>query len=278
MLSEEEELEIEAAIPEVKQAIVDHFNAGGSDEFDELDYTEAITDDWFARRFLLQEAGDRNIAARKLIEALKWRKQQQIRHRKDADFPSEFYEIGALFTYREDRSNRPSLFLRIKFIRKIPELKPVFKQFLVHKLYKIDTQSQCNGFALVIDFKDASIKNCDIELVSFLISTLKNYFPYGVRCILVNELPWILSAFWKLVESLIPQNAKDIIKCTTYETLEEYFERYNLPDFAGGYCCENYREVPENCISGESYGTEILGASVKDVRKMLHKYKSLISA
>ncbi|RWS28343.1 motile sperm domain-containing protein 2-like protein, partial [Leptotrombidium deliense] len=196
----------------------------------------------------------------------------------DIHFPADFFEIGALFVYKEDKNSRRSLYLRIKFVSKVPELRDILKQFLVHTVYKIDEQSSNKGYVLILDFKGASVKNCDLDLVSFLINTLKNYFPYGVQCILVNELPWILTAFWKLVETWIPENARELIKCTKYSTLREYFDESNLPDFAGGCCLQDYRDIPKGCLDGEEFGTRILGIPRNDVQKIMKKYRVLVSA
>lgn len=62
----------------------------------------------------------------------------------------------------------------------------------------MDTLSAGWGWVLIFDFSEASISNCDLELVNFLIKAIYDYFPCGVDYILAYELPWLLGAVWKV--------------------------------------------------------------------------------
>ena len=63
-----------------------------------------------------------------LLESLKWRKEFGVNNLTDAFFPKQFYTSGTIFPYCPDKNGFKTLYLRIKMIRKVPELKNHYKK------------------------------------------------------------------------------------------------------------------------------------------------------
>ena len=63
-----------------------------------------------------------------LLESMKWRKEFGVNRLTDEYFPKEFYLCGAVFSYCPDRDGLKTLFIRIKMIKRIPEMKPYYKK------------------------------------------------------------------------------------------------------------------------------------------------------
>lgn len=81
-----------------------------------------INDDWYLKRFLL--ARNRNVdeSFKMLDETMRWRNDMYISQVRDYHFPSEFYQIGALFIYEPDLKGNLVLYMRIRMHHKTAEL------------------------------------------------------------------------------------------------------------------------------------------------------------
>ena len=75
---------------------------------------------------------------------------------------------------------------------------------------------------------------------SFLTST--------VKYVLVYDLPWLLSAVQKMIFAMIPEDAKKQIFFKHRKNVSKIIPRSNLPDYMGGRCKVNYKEVPAGCL------------------------------
>ena len=66
---------------------------------------------------------------------------------------------------------------------------------------------------------------------------------------MVYNLPWLFSAFQKMIFAMIPEDAKKQIFFKHRKNLSKVIPRSNLPDYMGGTCKVNYKEVPPGCLS-----------------------------
>ena len=127
------------------------------------------------------------------------------------------------------------------------------------------------GIALVIHCTGGGLANADMEMLFFIISTLKNYFPKGFSYLLVHELPWILKPFWHIAKAWVSEEHRQLVKFSDSQTIFEYVAGENLPDFMGGTCRRDYRAVPENCTTLEQ-AIKLWGMEREVVRKALYKF------
>ena len=68
---------------------------------------------------------------------------------------------------------------------------------------------------------------------------LIHYYPNLVRRIIVLEMPWVMNTVWRLVKSLLPGPAQDMIKfCTKvrhegYQKQRQIIKRFDRLSLAG---------------------------------------------
>jgi len=132
----------------------------------------AILINRYYMRFLLNNYLNVDQALVQLIKYMKWRKSIGLSKLRDSDFPIEFYALGALFQYPSDRKGNQCLYIRVKYVKRVPEIMEVLKLFFIHRMRQIDEQSQGYGWVLIFDFNGATISNCDLEFVNFLINAM----------------------------------------------------------------------------------------------------------
>lgn len=262
------------ALIEVRKRFLEYANEN-PDKVNDRDKNKLATDDWYLKRYLL--ARNRNVkdTLQMLRKTMEWRNEFGIHISEDAMFPQEFYKIGALFPYENDKKGNLVLYLRIKYHRKITEMVEVEKHFLVHTFEKIDRITNGQGLVIVFDCQGAGYANCDIEFLQFLISCATEHAPVGLQYIIVYKLPWVLNAFWSLARKLLPAYLASRVKFCDENSIIDLIEPNNLPDFMGGKSRRNYRWIPAGCPSVFKLANAY-GITDAEINKILPQFQSLL--
>ncbi|CAG2118231.1 unnamed protein product [Medioppia subpectinata] len=216
--------------------------------YDECDLHRLMANDWYVKRFLMAQQLDVDNTVVMIREALRWRKAFGVNDRKDCDFPLEFYKTGAVFAYCPDREGRDVIYLRVKLYRHFPKFSDYFRQYFLHIINKIDVQNEEKGWAMVWDMSGTGPSNWNLSIVRFIISCLRNYYPRGMRYLVIYGVPWIMTAFVNIGLKLVSEEARNVVKFAAKDQIFGFVEAENVPDFLGGKCVQNYHEVPKEAV------------------------------
>lgn len=234
-------------IPEVRQQFLNICNAD-PENYDEVDIIRIKTEDWWTLRFIKYHRGDVDKAVEHMDSALMWRKEFGVNNRDEKELPQEFVKAGALYPYGCDDKGRTMIYMRVKVYKKIPQLVQYFRQFVVGVINRVDIESGEKGYALVFDVTGVSMSNADMDFLQFLINTLKNSFPYGLRYVLVYNLPRLLRPLWAIAKMWVGRHQK-IIKFANGDEIKEYIPVENIPKYLGGEAVVDFTLPPEGCKS-----------------------------
>lgn len=250
------------------------------DFFYEEDIEKIRNDDWFVKRFLLSRSRNVDEAVGMMFDALKWRKSEDIRNLRPGYFPSDMFAISSMFLYAPDKTGNLTVYFRVKYILRMPELLPTLKKFGNLLLFRIDEEMNGKGLTGVADFQGTGIQNADIDLLFYSLKTLMKYFPAGINKILIVDLPWVLRACWGLAKTIIGNNKK-LVEFIDRKTILEHIEQGNLPDFLGGTCPLPYKGakvVPAECPTTQAFCQDVLGLSFKVSERISNVYRPIIEA
>lgn len=251
---------------------------GNEDLYDPIDIDKVMNDDWIIKRFLIASYKREDEAIERMSTALKYYKERDVHHVKENLFPREFFETGALFIYEPDRTGVPSLIMRLKFVKKTPELIEHMKDFCMYQIFKIDRDTNGRGWMLVFDFSDCGYQIYQhIDLLHYFITNMHTYFPAGMDYVLVVDLPWYLSSFWSLVRMWIPEKRREMVQFCSKANLTDFFEPENLPPVLGGTCARKYKSCPENCATAYDLGIE-MGLEKARCDEILQEWLPLLEA
>jgi len=260
----------------VRRRFFEEFYAENPDDYEPTDIQRLRTDDWFVKRFIIARFRQEEESLKMINDAMKWRKEYGIHHLSAEYFPKEFYISGGLFPYEKDKFGNATLYMRIKMVKRIPELTPYLRKFLAWQLWKVDEENNGNGWVIIFDTTDAGISNCDIDFLFFMISTLKNYFPIGVEYILVHNLPWVLQQAWKLARNWIPPERRKLVRFSSDSDITDYIDAENLPDYMGGNCKKSYNTAPENSPSCYDFGVNEAKLPLKRVQEIVKQFEQFL--
>lgn len=262
------------ALIEVRKRFLEYAERN-PDKVNDRDKNKLATDDWYLKRYLLARNRRVKDTLDMLRKTMEWRNEFGIHISEDAMFPLEFYKIGALFPYENDKKGNLVLYLRIKYHRKIVEMVEVEKHFLVHTFEKIDRITDGQGLVILFDCQGAGYANCDVDFLQFLISCATEHAPVGLQYIIVYRLPWVMNAFWSLARKLLPTYLANRVRFCDEKTITDYIEPSNLPDFMGGSCQRNYRWIPPGCPSVFKLANAH-GITDAEIAKILPQFQSLL--
>lgn len=221
------------------------------------DYDSVILNQWFNDvdyflRYVKRKRGDLNSTVLFLLEILRWRKKNNISNLTELSFPKEFYDFAGVHIYGEDRDGNIICHIRICLFYKQPEILDLLKKFIIFQMFKADelSSSKGKGWILLYDCTGSGVANADHEMVNFISSTLRDYFPVGQMYVLIHNLPWLLNAIKTFVFSFLPANVKKRIKFSNDKSIEEFIDRSNLPPYMNGTSAQIYPGlIPTGVVS-----------------------------
>lgn len=262
-------------VVQLRQLILEHAKENpGTYSQRELD--KCATDDWYVSRFLLRHKLDLDAAFDMLKKTMRFNHESLATTLRPEDFPAEFYLLGGLFPYGQDRKGNKMLYLRVKLHRKTPDIASVIHAFIYFNIKRLDEEAQGKGISVVIDCAGGGLSNADMDTLGFLVSTLKNYFPKGLSYFLIHEIPWILKPFWHIAKSWLSEEHRALIKFSDASNILEYIDKDNLPEYLGGTGALGPASVvPDNCTTLEQ-AAKLWGIDRRILLRVLDKYRDLL--
>lgn len=222
--------------------------------YDDEDLERIKLDDWYIERYLLHCKDNYDDAFSMLRESMRWRKSFGVNSLSETDFPREYYQSGSFFTHAPDKG-RPTVYIRGKLHRKIAEWSELNKKFFVFKINQLERQGR--NYIAIWDCKDAGLSNVDMDLLAFMLSTISQYFPYGLEYVLILDLPMILAACYNLARRWVPEHYQRLAILINRDQITDYIDRENLPRYLGGTCKLDEKSVPLGVVSAKELETRI---------------------
>lgn len=218
------------------------------------DYERMMKDDWLVTRFLLrglkasQKQGkgsnDKVAIYKQTMNLIKscanFRRDYKVNGlTKESEFPAEWLKTNGLFSFKQDLSGNPTMYLRIKLHKpkliETKELKNDFKRLLLFTLEKCDQDLFNNpgkGICCIFDMSDATFENVDLDMMSWMIRSFKSCSPKLICYVVVYNLPWFFSATFKLISNTLMSNSnKQCLKFVYGNEILNYIDRDNLPEY-----------------------------------------------
>lgn len=183
-------------------------------------------------------------------------------------------QIGALFPYLADREGTLLLYMRFRVYRRIDVLDRAIKQFVIYNMDRLDSCARKErGWAVVFDTQGAGVAQIDFDMLVFLFRTVKQYYPWGMKYVCVYELPLLLRGAWKITQRLLPQDATRLFRFHNRQSICQLIDPQHLPDFMGGTCAKDYREVPVGCRSAEQVAADEMGLTADQVNAVKRHFQ-----
>ena len=82
--------------------------------------------------------------------------------------------------------------------------------------------------SLFMDCSEAGYSNMDLDLVKFIISLFKQFYPMKLGSIYVYEMPWVMNAGWSIIKSWLSPAARNKMRFLQKDSIGQFFNRDQL--------------------------------------------------
>lgn len=204
------------------------------DQFHPADLQKMSDCDELCRRFIRQKRLNLDEAFQMAKNALIWRKKFEVNDITEASLPQVYFDFGAMFPLGKDKYGSQIIYHRVKLHRKHERMALQHRRFLVFWVEKLLYELNCVRLSFVLDLGESGYGNMDMDLIGFLISLFKEYYPWALGFIMVYDMPWLFNTAWKAIKSWVPAEGVERIKFVDRNTITNYISPENLPEYMGG--------------------------------------------
>ncbi|XP_042873015.1 motile sperm domain-containing protein 2-like isoform X2 [Penaeus japonicus] len=233
-----------AEIDQLRNAAMEKIETEGGN-FDPIDVKRIKTDDKYIRRFLMHHDNDQKLSLEMVMDTLKWRQEMQCNTISKESIQADFFDKGAMYIHNRDKDGCKMLVFAVRFHQKGVLDMDQLKKFLIYWLERLEREEEGEWITVFFDMCETGMKNMDMEFIQYMINLFKNYYPWFLNYIIVFEMPWLLSAMWKIIKTWLPPKSIEKIKFVDKKSLKEFVE----PDQAlvswGGTDNYEYQFEPE---------------------------------
>ncbi|CAK1554274.1 unnamed protein product [Leptosia nina] len=213
--------------------------------FHQLDL-DRVKDDKYLRRVLKHNEEDPKEAFNMLWDIFTWRKTVGANDINEKTIKMEYVDEGIIFPHSRDVDG--CLLLIIKSKKHVKGTKDFeeIKKIIIYWFDRMEREENGNKISLFFDMDGCGLSNMDMELIQYLISLFKHYYPYFLNYIIIFQMPWVLSAAFKIVKSLLPAQAIEKLKNVNRDSLKNYVSAEQALTCWGGLDGYVYEFIPEN--------------------------------
>lgn len=106
-----------------------------------------------------------------------------------------------------------------------------FISYFFERAYKFNAE---DPIVLVFDMSDSGYANLDMEMIKFVVTCLKTYYPCLIEYMIIYQMPFVFNAAWKVIRNWLPAEAINLIKFCEKKNIKDYIQESQLFCHMGG--------------------------------------------
>ncbi|KAJ8973394.1 hypothetical protein NQ317_002762 [Molorchus minor] len=252
----------------------------GNNSVHPKDLERVKTDDNWLQRFLLHQEGNVPNALNMMWTSINWRKDNNVNDNThklihileitEDNVKKDILCSGAFFPYGADINGCTLLILKSKKYVKGAIDPDELKRCVIYWFERLERQTKGKKITLFFDMEGSGLSNMDMDFIKYLIGLFKEYYPFFLNYIIIFEMPWILSAAFKIIKSWLPEKAIEKIKFVgkkdikTYVPLDQAFKSW------GGQSDYVFSFIPEELVIEENSVTVTPVSPITNNNKKVH--------
>ncbi|XP_023037517.1 motile sperm domain-containing protein 2 isoform X1 [Drosophila willistoni] len=205
--------------------------------FHSVDIDRIRNDHVWLQRFLEMHDLDMEVSMTKLWETCTWRQSYGANDLDEKQLNQEYLKEGSIFVHSKDLDGKPLLIFRVKLHSKSKNLDELIR-IVVYWVERVQREQHLVQLTIFFDMSGTGLATMDLDFVKRIVETFKMYYPNTLNYILVYELAWVLNAAFKVIKTLLPPRAVEILKMTSKKDINQYIAKDNCLASWGG--TDNY--------------------------------------
>ncbi|XP_050513379.1 motile sperm domain-containing protein 2 [Diabrotica virgifera virgifera] len=239
---------IEVSKPEIedlRKSFLDEVSSKGNDSIHPKDLQRVKTDDDWLRRFYLHQEKNQEKAREMMWSSISWRKEQNVNEINEDTVNKEILCSGAFSIHGEDVDGCKLLVFKCNKHTKGAIDVNIVKQCIIYWFERLERTTKGDFCSIFFDMEGCGLSNMDMDVIKYLIGLFNSYYPYFLNYILIFEMPWVLTAAFKIVKTLLPEKAKEKIKFISKKDISTFVPTEHIITSWGGKNPYVFSFVPE---------------------------------
>ncbi|CAH0731175.1 unnamed protein product, partial [Brenthis ino] len=240
-----------AKIAEIRQLFEAKIKAGVPEPpgpFDPRDL-ERVKSDKYLYRVLEHCQNNVQIAVSMLYDIMAWRKTNNVNEISEETVNIEYLKEGIFFPHGRDIDSCLIFIMKSKLYVKSEKNIDEVKKVIIYWLERIEREEDGKKITLFYDMDGCGLNNMDIEVIRYMVTLLKCYYPLLVNYIIVFQLPWLLSAGFKIVKGILPAAAVERLRSVNKDKLKELVAPEQALVSWGGKDDYVFKFIPEKRVN-----------------------------
>ncbi|XP_041983932.1 motile sperm domain-containing protein 2-like [Aricia agestis] len=188
--------------------------------FDQRDL-DRVKSDKYLYRVLEHCENNVQLAVEMLFNLMLWRKTNAVNEITEENVNAEYLRDGLFFPRGRDIDSCILFIMKSKKFVKGQKDMDALKKVIIYWFERLEREEDGKKMTLFFDMDGCGLSNMDVDIIMYMITLLKNYYPNFVNYIIVFELPWILSAGFKIVKGILPARAVEKLRTINKDKLKD---------------------------------------------------------
>ncbi|KAJ8924694.1 hypothetical protein NQ315_000845 [Exocentrus adspersus] len=231
-------------VEELRKLFLNDLSSKGNDSVHPKDLERVKSDDGWLRRFLLHQENDVQNALNMLWTSVNWRKDNNVNDINENTVKMDILCSGAFFPHGTDIDGCTLLIFKCKRSTKGVDANEI-RRCVIYWFERLERQNKGEKITIFFDMEGCGLSNMDMDFIKYLIGLFKEYYPYFLNYIIIFEMPWVLTAAFKIVKSWLPEKAIEKIKFLSKKDITTYVPQEQALQCWGGDNDYTFNFIPE---------------------------------
>ncbi|CAG9855784.1 unnamed protein product [Phyllotreta striolata] len=233
-------------IDDLRKSFLNDYSSKPIDSVHPKDLERIRTNDFWLKRFLLHQEGNKENALNMIWTSVTWRKELNVNEINENNVKMDLLCSGGFFIHGADIDNCKLFVFKCNKHTKGAVDIDVLKRCIIYWFERIERLTKGERITIFFDMEGCGLSNMDMEVIKYLIGLFKEYYPYFLNYILIFEMPWILTAAFKVVKSWLPEKAVEKIKFVSKKDLSNFVPAEHILKSWGGSNPFVFSFIPES--------------------------------
>ncbi|KAK6485527.1 motile sperm domain-containing protein 2-like isoform X1 [Huso huso] len=229
---------------ETRQRFINEYLQDKTDKYDSRDVERLQKDDALAGCYLQWRLQNVDDALKMIDESFQWRKEFKVNDLTECSIPRWMFETGAVYLHGYDKEGNKLFWFKVKLHVKDAKTVVDKKRYVAFWLERYAKREPGMPLTVVFDMTDSGLSNIDMDFVKYIINCFKVYYPKFLSKMILYEMPWIMSAAWRIVKTWLGPEAISKLKFVGKNEVQEYIDAEHLPIHMGGTDTFKYSYPP----------------------------------
>ncbi|XP_050301003.1 motile sperm domain-containing protein 2-like [Anthonomus grandis grandis] len=257
-------------VEEVRSKFLQQVQEKGQNCIHPKDYERIKQDNHWLQRFIAHKEQNVKEALDMMWNAVTWRKDFGVNDINEGTIKMDIIVRGAFFPHGVDKDGYHILIFKLKMHSKGAVDANDLKRCIVYWFERIERMSKGDIISIFFDMEGCGLSNMDMDIVKYLIGLFNDYYPFFLNNIYIYEMPWVLSAAFKIIKTWLPEKAIEKLKMIGKKDIMNYIDKDQALKCWGGNSDYVFSFVPEEPQANKSKEAPIENSSNTSFVKKVH--------